>query len=74
MAFITDTVASLQEVDLDVVLMIRNDYGEQPGLRLDPRQAARFFSLPQAVCDRALQALTETHYLVRDAVGRYCRA
>ena len=73
MSVITDHNQPLQDVDVDVVLMIRNEYGEQPGLRLDRRQAARFWSLPQPVCDRALQALTELHYLVLDATGRYRR-
>ena len=73
MSVITDHSQPLQDVDVDVVLMIRNEYGEQPGLRLDRRQAARFWSLPQPVCDRALQALTELHYLVLDATGRYRR-
>ena len=73
MSAITDSSQTLQDVDVDVVLMIRNEYGEQPGLRLDCRQAARFWSLPQPVCDRALRALTEMHYLVLDATGRYRR-
>ena len=73
MSGITDSTQTLQDVDVDVVLMIRNEYGEQPGLRLDRRQAARFWSLPQPVCDRALQALTEMRYLELDATGRYRR-
>jgi len=73
MSLITDGTHTLQDVDVNVVLMIRNEYGEQPGLRLDRRQAARFWSLPQPVCDKALQALTEMHYLVLDATGRYRR-
>src|SRR5689334_13183758 len=59
MSVITDRTKPFQDVDVDIVLMIRNEYGEQPGLRLDRRQAARFWSIPQPVCDRALQALTE---------------
>lgn len=74
MSVITAGTQTLQDVDVDVVLMIRNDYVEQPGLRLDRRQAARFWSLPQQVCDRALQALTDVQYLVVDATGRYRRA
>jgi len=73
MSLITDSTHTLDDVDVNVVLMIRNEYGEQPGLRLDRRQAARFWSLPQPVCDKALQALTEMHYLVLDATGRYRR-
>jgi len=73
MPVITDSTQTLPDGDVDVVLMIRNEYGEQPGLRLDRRQAARFWSLPQPVCDSALQALTDLHYLVLDATGRYRR-
>ena len=51
MSVITDSTQTLQDVDVDVVLMIRNEYGEQPGLRLDCRQAARF-------CDGVKTALT----------------
>ena len=74
MSVITESTQTVQDVDVDVVSMIRNEYGEQPGLRLDRRQAARFWSLPQPVCDQALQALTDLHYLVLDASGRYRRA
>ena len=73
MSVTTDTTQTVQDVNVDVMLMIRNEYGEQPGLRLDRRQAARFWSLPQPVCDQALHALTELHYLVLDATGRYRR-
>ena len=74
MSLITDRTQPLQDVDVDIVLMIRNEYGEQPGLRLDRRQAARFWSLPQPVCDQALQALADVRYLVLDGTGRYRRA
>jgi hypothetical protein len=74
MSIITDRTQPFQDVDVDIVLMIRNEYGEQPGLRLDRRQAARFWSIPQPICDRALQALTDVHYLELDATGRYRRA
>jgi hypothetical protein len=74
MSVITDRTQPFQDVDADIVLMIRNEYGEQPGLRLDRRQAARFWSIPQPVCDKALQVLTEAHYLELDATGRYRRA
>lgn len=74
MSLITDRTQPLQDVDVDIVLMIRNEYGEQPGLRLDRRQAARFWSIPQPVCDQALQALADVRYLVLDGTGRYRRA
>jgi DNA-binding transcriptional regulator YhcF (GntR family) len=50
---------------------IRADYREVPGLRLTVAQAARFWGIEIAVCERALHELEQTGFLDRRRNGSY---
>jgi hypothetical protein len=53
MSVITKSTQTVQDVDVDVVSMIRNEYGEQPGLRLDRRQRRGSGRCRSRLCDQA---------------------
>ena len=57
----------------DAAERIRMEYAEMPGLRLTFWQAKRLWSLPEDLCDSALDTLTRTGYLVRTRDGHYRR-
>jgi hypothetical protein len=62
----------LTQID-DVVELIRMEYSELPGLRLTFWQAQRLWHLSGEVCARALNTLTESHFLTRTEDGAYVR-
>jgi hypothetical protein len=57
----------------DATNRIRLDYVEMPGLRLTFWQAQRLWNLPDGVCERALERLTLSGFLVRTRDGSYLR-
>ena len=52
----------------DLLLRVRGEFREMPGLRLTTAQAARLFGLSAATCEAVLHALTSSGFLrcVRD--------
>lgn len=53
---------------------IRQEFDEDPGLRLTVVEAVRFWSLDAKTCADVLDRLLQTGFLVRRADGRYQRA
>jgi hypothetical protein len=53
---------------------VRSEYLEMPGLRLTLAQAARFWSLDQSTCEKALDALVKARFLTLTSEGLYARA
>lgn len=58
----------------DLVVRVRGEFREMPGLCLTAAQAARLWWLDAGTCERVLAALVELRYLTRTAEGRYRRA
>jgi hypothetical protein len=54
-----------------LLVRVRAEYTEIPGLRLTQRQAARLFSLPVDVTEIVLTALHRAAVLTRSADGAY---
>lgn len=68
-------IAALLERDLTPWRdLVRADYDEMPGMRLTLRQGQRLWSVDAETCQKILQSLVETRYLVRTPEGKYCRA
>lgn len=57
----------------DAADLIRMEFAEMPGLQLTFWQAQRLWNLSDEICDRALNALIRTGFLVRTRDGRYTR-
>ena len=60
-----------KEVSEELLLRIRSEYGEMPGLHLTVAQAARLWALDCTTCSAALERLVETNYLRRTPEGAY---
>ena len=58
----------------DAMELIRLEYVEMPGLQLTFWQAQRLLRLSDEVCERALNGLICSGFLVRTADGRYARS
>jgi Fic family protein len=58
---------------VDLVQTIRGEFLEMPGLTLTAAQAQRLWGLDPVTCERALDALVESHFLVRTKDGRFAR-
>ncbi len=56
-----------------LLLRIRGEYAEMPGLTLTAPQAARLWNLSASQSQRVLSALVDSGFLVRDARGGYRR-
>jgi hypothetical protein len=54
-----------------LLLRIRGEFHEMPGLRLNVHQAARFWQLDHSVCEAALHALVQSEILFRTIDGYY---
>jgi hypothetical protein len=54
-----------------LVLRVRGEYREMPGLRLTVRQAARLFSLPPDVAHSVLDELRQATVLTCSSEGSY---
>jgi Fic family protein len=52
---------------------LRNEFLEQPGLRLTLPQAQRLWGLERLTCERALYDLVSEGFLVRAMDGQFCR-
>ena len=56
-----------------LLLRVRGEFLEMPGLRLNAGQARRLWALDEAVCEGVLTRLVDAAFLVRDRDGRYRR-
>lgn len=56
-----------------LLLRVRGEYLEMPGLRLTLPQAARLWNLDQHLALTLLEALVEAGFLARTSDGHYCR-
>lgn len=57
-----------------LLVRMRAEFLEMPGLQLTLRQAARLFHLDPVACDVALRVLLEDGFLIRGARDAYRRA
>lgn len=57
----------------DVVELMRMEYAEMPELKLTLRQAQRLWNVSTALCERALETLAGSGFLVRTPDGAYIR-
>jgi hypothetical protein len=53
---------------------IRGEFTEMPGMRLTLEQAMRLWSLSRDNCQAVLDELMGSHFIERDAFGRYKKA
>jgi hypothetical protein len=63
----------VSSVDRHLLMRIRMEYVEMPGLRLTSRQASRLWNLDQAACEAILATLVEELFLSRTRDGSYLR-
>ena len=64
---------STMRVDHDLLVRIRMEYLEMPGLQLTNQQARRLWNLPQAACDTILASLVQEDFLALTSDGTYLR-
>lgn len=58
----------------DILLRVRGEYIEMPGLRLTSAQAQRLWGLDRVACDALLGALVDSKFLSRTRDGAFVRA
>lgn len=66
-------MAHVSEVD-DVLLRVRGEYLEMPGLRLTPAQAQRLWGLDATATESIIQVLVDARFLRRAPDGTFTRA
>jgi len=59
---------------LQIRRRVRAEFAEMPGMRVTLEQAMRLWSLNRETCESAIGELMASHFLERDAHGRYKRA
>ena len=64
-----DTDGGIQEI----VLRIRGEFLEMPGLRLTTEQARRLWRLDETACEAVLGALVDCRFLTRTRDGAFVR-
>ncbi len=64
-------VACLQSETL--ILRIRSEYCEMPGLKLTLRQAQRLWALDERTCESLLDSLVHDGFLIHSRDGSYVR-
>lgn len=60
-------------MDCHLLMRIRMEYVEMPGLQLTGGQARRLWNLDQSTCEDILATLVEEQFLTRTARGTYLR-
>ena len=60
-------------VDCHLLMRIRMEYVEMPGLQLTGGQARRLWNLDQSTCENILATLVEERFLTLTAGGAYLR-
>lgn len=58
----------------EVLLRVRGEYLEMPGLRLTPAQAQRLFGLDAMAAQLVIEALVDARFLRRRPDGTFVRA
>lgn len=58
----------------DLLVRIRGEYLEMPGLRLTSLQAQRLWGVDRTVCEAILGALVATRFLAETRDGAFVRA
>lgn len=56
-----------------LLLRVRSEFNEMPGLRLTPAQASRLLGLDQPACHRVINALVGAEFLRRAPDGSIMR-
>jgi len=54
-----------------LVLRVRGEYGEMPGLQLTVSQASRLWQVEMSTCERALEQLVREGFLYKTDNGAY---
>jgi hypothetical protein len=62
-----------QRTRTELIVRVRSEFSEMPGLRLTRVQAARLWAQRLDVCERVLQQLEEEGLLKRGIGNAYCR-
>ena len=57
----------------EMVLWIRGEFLEMPGLRLTSQQARRLWCLDETACDAVLGALVDVRFLAKTRDGAFIR-
>ena len=58
----------------DLIVRVRSEYLEMPGLKLTTAQASRLWGLDQSTCQILLGTLMDSQFLTRTRDGHYRRA
>ena len=66
-------MAHWSDVD-DVVLRVRSEYMDMPGMRLTPAQAQRLWGIDAVAMRSVIQTLVETKFLRETPDGAFVRA
>jgi hypothetical protein len=66
-------VGSHSKAPDDVVMRVRGEYLEMPGLRLTARQAQRLWKLDEKACNAVLRELVDDRFLARTRDGAFVR-
>jgi Fic family protein len=53
----------------DILQRIRSEFSEMPGLKLTSAQAQRLWAIDPPTCERVINSLTESGFLVRTRDG-----
>ena len=69
----SNAVTSSTETANPLLMRIKAEFLEMPGLQLTPWQAQRLWGLDAKACDDALKALVEGEFLHRTSGGAYSR-
>lgn len=56
-----------------LLIVVKREFDEMPGLALTPEQARRLWALEPRVCSVVLARLVETGYLCQTSEGHYAR-
>jgi hypothetical protein len=63
-----------RDVQDEIVLRVRSEFTEMPGLQVTPRQAERLWALDRERCRKVLDELIATGFLRQESDGRYRRS
>jgi hypothetical protein len=65
------TMGARPEPSEDLILRVRGEFLEMPGLRVTPAQARRLWGLDDECCSALLATLLETEFLFQTRDGAY---
>ena len=65
----------MAEIDLkSLVILVRGEFSEMPGLRLSMPQAMRLWGLDREACERVIDVLVQTSFLRKTSRGEVVRS